>query len=239
MDNIFYVYELVDPRTNLPFYIGKGKNNRCEKHLDETYKNTENKKKYAYIKGLKNKGLIPVINKIAIELLEEDAYNLEAELIALYGRKGIDKNGILTNICVDNRPPHIPGFKHSEKTKELLRSMRLGENNPMYGRHLTEQQKMYLSTLFSGEGNPFFDKKHTAESRVKMQEHHGGTGMLGKQHSAETKEILRQKSTGRTHTKETKEKLGALWKGKKHTPESIERMRIAKAEWWRKRKSNV
>lgn len=31
-DHIFYVYSLVDPRNNLPFYIGKGKGNRIFAH---------------------------------------------------------------------------------------------------------------------------------------------------------------------------------------------------------------
>lgn len=30
--NKFYVYLLVDPRTGEPFYVGKGKGNRCHEH---------------------------------------------------------------------------------------------------------------------------------------------------------------------------------------------------------------
>ena len=29
---MYYVYALIDPRNNKPFYIGKGKDNRAESH---------------------------------------------------------------------------------------------------------------------------------------------------------------------------------------------------------------
>lgn len=35
MNNIFYVYGLIDPRDDKIFYIGKGKNNRKDSHLKE------------------------------------------------------------------------------------------------------------------------------------------------------------------------------------------------------------
>ena len=36
--NEFYVYELIDPRTNSVFYIGKGKGKRVFQHLNEKQK---------------------------------------------------------------------------------------------------------------------------------------------------------------------------------------------------------
>jgi hypothetical protein len=30
---MYYVYELIDPRNNMPFYIGKGKGRRAKTHL--------------------------------------------------------------------------------------------------------------------------------------------------------------------------------------------------------------
>lgn len=38
----FYVYELRDPRTNAPFYVGKGKNNRIDMHEIEAEKIKQN-----------------------------------------------------------------------------------------------------------------------------------------------------------------------------------------------------
>jgi len=57
-----YIYELIDPKSNKPRYIGKSNNpqKRLESHLKEkknTYKNN-------WIKKLKKENLIPVLNII-------------------------------------------------------------------------------------------------------------------------------------------------------------------------------
>lgn len=109
--NDYYIYYLIDPRTNIPFYIGKGKGVRCTVHLKETQATTENYSKYAFIKDIRKSGLEPLIEKILTDLPEDVAYELESELIQAFGRIKYDSNGILTNICVDNRPPKITSWK--------------------------------------------------------------------------------------------------------------------------------
>ena len=37
-DNLFYVYKLIDPRTNNPFCVGKGKDQQDSSHLQEAHK---------------------------------------------------------------------------------------------------------------------------------------------------------------------------------------------------------
>jgi len=39
INKIFYVYELWNPFKNLPFYVGKGKNERYTDHLKEAIHN--------------------------------------------------------------------------------------------------------------------------------------------------------------------------------------------------------
>ena len=95
----YYVYILIDPRTNKPFYVGKGKGNRAKFHLKETIETTINIRKYNKIQSILKNGLEPKIVYHAIELTEVDAYNAEANLIKQYGRKGYDTHGILLNIC--------------------------------------------------------------------------------------------------------------------------------------------
>ena len=63
MSNIYYVYALIDPITDLPFYIGKGKNNRCYSHLKETQSNTDNIFKFRKIQSIISNGR-QVIDKI-------------------------------------------------------------------------------------------------------------------------------------------------------------------------------
>lgn len=123
----YYVYFLIDPRTDQPFYVGKGKKNRAKSHLKETQETTINIRKYNKIQSMLKEGLEPKIIYYAVDLSEQTAYNIEADLIKKYGRKDYDKGGILLNICEDNRPPghdnfitDNPGKRMKGKTYEEL-----------------------------------------------------------------------------------------------------------------------
>lgn len=78
----FYVYMLVDPETKMPFYVGKGKNNRVFAHLESSLSDQDNESlKYETIKRIQNKGL-EVEHLIIRHGLDEDtAFELEAALI--------------------------------------------------------------------------------------------------------------------------------------------------------------
>jgi hypothetical protein len=103
---MYYIYAYLDPRTNLPFYIGKGKKSRKLAHLKETASNTDNHRKYAVLQELKELNLEPSIVELESDINNElIAYNREDYYILLYGRKGIDEGGILTNIILSGQPP--------------------------------------------------------------------------------------------------------------------------------------
>ena len=71
----YYVYALVNPKTENIFYIGKGSKNRCFKSWKE-----QNQKK----------DFIPRIDIIRYGLSEEDALEIEAAVIDSIGVKNID-----------------------------------------------------------------------------------------------------------------------------------------------------
>ena len=121
--NSYYVYCIIDPLKCQPFYIGKGKGNRAFSHLKGT---TSAKRVNDKIQSLRNKGVEPLVDILHERLDELTAYTLEANLIAYYGRKGIDNNGILMNICEDNRPPKRG--KQSEETKKKISQAMKGKN---------------------------------------------------------------------------------------------------------------
>ncbi len=110
--NKFYVYELICPDTQDPFYVGKGSGLRCENHFQDALRpihKQENKLKCSIINfyiSLKKEIPIQIVKE---GLSEEDAYALETQLIQQYGRL-IDGTGILTNI--------LPGGTLAEYTSK-------------------------------------------------------------------------------------------------------------------------
>ena len=106
--NEFYVYVYLDPRKsgifkfdnlefiNEPFYIGKGIGNRYLKHL-QTISREKNQLKRNKINKIKTIGLSPIIIKYKNNISENEAYQLEGELIRKIGRIDI-KTGPLTNL---------------------------------------------------------------------------------------------------------------------------------------------
>jgi len=193
----YYVYEYVDPRTNTPFYIGKGKKGRMFYHLTETLENTDNLRKFKYIELLRSLNLEPIIRKIHDNLDEETAYTLEDEYIIKYGRKGIDPNGILTNYCLGQRPPvkygkdhHNYGkpviVAHTEETKKKISKSKKGKTSWHKGRKkskefcdkvskghigkkVSNETKKKLSVLNTGENNPNYGTKWITNGVINMK----------------------------------------------------------------------
>lgn len=175
---MYYIYALIDLRSNLPFYIGKGLkiNNRHLDHFKESIEKTSNRHKVFKINYLKNAGYdIPVTILVDDIENEDNAYAIETKFIKKYGRENIDPGGILTNICLDSRPPSRKGKKqskehisnrvnsyietckntgrkpHSEETKKKI--ARPGKLNPFYGKHHTIENRKAHSIRMKGNKN--------------------------------------------------------------------------------------
>jgi len=148
---LFYVYQLIDPRNNFPFYIGKGSGNRAQSHLREI-PDTRNVYKENKINSIRKNGLEPVIEYIFTNIVDEKtAYDLETKLILKYGRKGYEHYGILTNICIDGRPPNHKGKSYQD----------------IYGEGWEEQvEKRRQLQLDAGGYGP---EKHSEETKRKLK----------------------------------------------------------------------
>jgi len=113
LENEYYVYILIDPRTKLPFYVGKGKGRRFKNHQKE-YENqlvyfSEMYNSPVQVLSLKHfvfhelaESNLEYESQLIANLSEEDAFLLEQVLISWFGRK-ICGNGILTNLLSGGR----------------------------------------------------------------------------------------------------------------------------------------
>lgn len=76
-----YVYALIDPRTNLPFYIGKGRGNRIFSHVACALETPNASDKYDTIKEITNSGAKVTHLIIRHGMTDQTAYDVESALI--------------------------------------------------------------------------------------------------------------------------------------------------------------
>jgi len=164
---MYYVYALIDIRTNLPFYIGKGKtaNKRHKDHFVETTGKNENCHKVFKINYLRNNGFDIPVNILVDNISDENvAYDLEVDFIKQYGRANIDENGILTNVLLDSRrPPSAKGKTQTadHKSKRLASRKKTVAERGLPPRSAESRKKASENSL--GEKNHFYGKTHSAE----------------------------------------------------------------------------
>ncbi|ELX4167137.1 GIY-YIG nuclease family protein, partial [Vibrio vulnificus] len=96
MSNTYYVYSLKDPREKPArvFYIGKGTGSRATDHL----KKVDDTRKGRFIQEILDSGNSPIISRVVESLTEEQALQIELELISSFGT--IDNGGSLYNSVI-------------------------------------------------------------------------------------------------------------------------------------------
>lgn len=139
---MYYVYQLIDPRNNKPFYIGKGSGDRVLTHAKFS-SNCNNHHKDEVIKKILEK-----YENIPYEILaefdnEQEAYLYEEEVINEIGLKN------LTNICESRQPPTQKG-----KIRTIETISKIKENSKKQGKERTityvkENSKLIYSILTS------------------------------------------------------------------------------------------
>ena len=175
---MYYVYELIDPRVNLPFYVGKGKDKRVYFHLSKKSRaKSENKRKYNKIQKIREDGYEPEIKIVKYFVDENDAYDYEEVLIQRYGRIRYDKNGILTNICESLRPPKLKARTYQEIygdewQEQIEKRLNTKKERGNYGgvKEHTEETKRKISQKVAGKNNPSYGVPCSEDRKKKISE---------------------------------------------------------------------
>ena len=210
MSNSFYVYLLLDPRRDyLPFYVGKGKGNRAHHHLRYESHAKINRFKKAVIDKIKEANRDVKIKIWKDGLSEEEAFNLEKDLIQRFGRRDLG-TGILTNLSDGGHGNS--GRRFSEEHKRKLSEKATGRNHSdaskskmsqyRKGRKASEDAKRKMSEAQKGKRTG--SDNHMFGKRGELHPNYGKggltgekNGMFGRNHSPESIEKIRQKALNR------------------------------------------
>lgn len=187
-----YVYIYYDTRKEPiePIYVGKGNDSRYRDHLLKSSNNILESK----INKMRELGLEPIVEKYIENISEEEAYNIEIELIKKFG-KIIDNSGTLCNY-VDGGKGGRLGFKHSDETIQLFSKQRKDkeQTEKQYevncNRVCSEETKQLISEKLKG-------RKRNPESIEKTRLAH-----LGSKRSEETKKLFSEQRKGKKQSEE-------------------------------------
>jgi hypothetical protein len=194
MSNNFYVYLLLDPRNfYLPFYVGKGLGNRAYGSANNS---RHNRFKAAVIEKILANGLIPKVMIWKSNLDELEAFDLERDLIARFGRRDLCEYGLLTNLT--NGGEGLSGHIFTEEHKAKIAAAHKGRvvseetraklSKARRGKRASTETRKKLSALRkgkgSGEANPMFGRKGELNPKFGKPGLSGSeNGMFGKRHS--------------------------------------------------------
>jgi hypothetical protein len=197
----YYVYAILDPRKQgiynynnydfsfEPFYIGKGKDNRCYIHFINVKKKSL---KNHRIKKILKEGYTPIVKIIKTNLTEIDAFEIEKELIKTIGRHDQQK-GPLTNLT--DGGDGTSGFKHTIEARSKIIKARKGKTyEEIYGKEKAMEERKKRSEKLKGQ-------IRSKEVRIKISKTQKGRTyeqIYGKEKAAKMREIRSKARKGKT-----------------------------------------
>jgi hypothetical protein len=129
---LHYVYELIDPRNGIVFYVGKGKNNRYLKHLYEAKRTTIQTKRLNKIRSILKSGYSSYNHKIIFSSYDETlVFQKEIEIISKYG---------IENLC-NLTEGGTGGDTFSMKTKKQKEQYKKNCSKAQKGIKTSEEEK--------------------------------------------------------------------------------------------------
>jgi hypothetical protein len=190
MENAYYVYTHIRLDTGAVFYVGKGKGRRA------FWQNQRNK----HWKAIVAKAGFDV-RFVAMGLSEKEAFMLEKETIAYYGRAN------LANYT--DGGDGSSGAKRSKEFKELMRQKMLGRK---FSQETIEKMKEAAR-----QRGPEFQEKRAQKLR-------------GRKHSEEHKAKIAAAGCGRKLSQEAKDKISKYHKGRPKNKDAVAKMAASKSK---------
>lgn len=140
------LYNSIDPQNGYNLsYGGNNKNisiltkEKCSQNMKERWQNEEYKKNMS--EKMKEKWKDPEYRKKQELYKKENKHNISEE-----GKKRISE---ARKEYIKKYGTPTQGIGHTEEAKEKIRQSKLGEKNPMYGKHHTEEWKKEVSKKLS------------------------------------------------------------------------------------------
>jgi hypothetical protein len=197
---VFYVYQYLR-EDGSPYYIGKGKDNRAW-----SYQRTINRPPDDRIVIIKN------------NLTEDEAHELEIELIRQYGRKDLG-TGILRNMTDGGEG--ASGRITSEVTKSKISEANIGKPGTRNGHKNSQEHTEAL--IRANTGNSYCTGRIRPEDEIEKIRNSN----TGKKRSIETKKKLSESHLGKKDSDETKAKKSKS-ASKPKSEEHRENIRLSK-----------
>jgi hypothetical protein len=150
MDGNYVVYLHLNPKNHEVFYVGVGN----EKRPFQTVSRNNFWKNYVSKNGL------PKIEIFMTGLNQKQAFEVEIELIDLFGRRGFIEKGQLVNISIGGAG--IRGHIAWNKGKKMSDDMRARRSDYMLKNgknHISAKGKKTLSIKMLGQNNPMRNKE--------------------------------------------------------------------------------
>lgn len=242
---MFYVYAhfKADDITGDPFYIGKGKNKReLSNRRNPLWKNIVAKHGF-------------VSKRIAENLTEQEAWNLEKTLISQFGKLS-EGTGCLCNMADGGEG--ASGAVHSNTTKEkwsaakkgktweeiygVEQAQRIREQRKITGRKPhSEETKKKMSLAKQGVNNPMYGKSPNDEHSKKLSEAKIGkpSNTKGKKFSETARQNMSVAAKLREADPVKRKKISNKLKGRSFSEETRKRMSEAAKLREAKKKSSI
>ena len=224
-ERVFYIYVHFRPDLT-PFYVGKGKGDRCGQFWGRSQYHQRIVKKY----GKKN----IIIEKVMCNS-EEEAFSREIETISRFRSQGFP----LCNLTNGGEGPS--GAVHSTETIEKMKESH-AKVQTWQGRKHSGESKEKMSLAAKG-------RAVSEETKKKISEFHKGKQWsLGKKLTEEHKEKISVglkgkrgggRPKGYKHSDESKIKLSAALKGHAVSEETRAKISLAAKEQWRKKRECI